>query len=574
MILRRLYELAEREKLLDDPAFEAMPVPFIVKVGRDGQYLGIEERRGEVTIPTKKGPPKSKRDKGKELLIPKAHGNTANPGFARFFADTLARVLPINDEPKSVASRKTFWEQVDQAASEANDPALNAVCAFGRQFTADVKTAQKIVADLEALKPGPGDRCTLAWNPDEGMTLLDRDAVRQWWRGFYAKFDQDRQNEGPQGICQVTGEYGPIATTHPKLPTIPGGMAAGVSVVSNDKDAFLSYGLAGAANAAVGFRAAEAYTRALTALIQQKLPHSRWAIGNTLFLFWTRERCDLDDFFACIEGRDPALVEKLLQSLQGGGEAKAMDANAFYCLTLTGNSARVVVRDYLEAPLAEAKANLAAWFADLRIVDAWGKETVTIFPLWQLAMATAMDSDGVSPGLPAQLMNAAVRRLPLSDNVLAACVRRLSAEGDRGFNAARLGLIKLTLRRKGITMSHELAVTVEGPAYLCGRLMAVFERVQWGALGDINASIVDRFYGTASTSPGLVYPRLFKSAQQHLGKLQGEKPGMAANLQKDLERLCAPIKAFPRLLTLNEQGEFALGFYHQRAAYRKGKDNG
>ncbi|EQD58346.1 CRISPR-associated protein, Csd1-type [mine drainage metagenome] len=99
--------------------------------------------------------------------------------------------------------------------------------------------------------------------------------------------------------------------------------------------------------------------------------------------------------------------------------------------------------------------------------------------------------------------------------------------------------------------------------------MAVFERAQWGALGEVNANVVDRFYGTASTAPGLVFPRLFKSAQQHISKLENEKPGMATNIKKDLEGLCRQVKQFPHLLKLHEQGEFALGFYHQRAEYRR-----
>ena len=106
-------------------------------------------------------------------------------------------------------------------------------------------------------------------------------------------------------------------------------------------------------------------------------------------------------------------------------------------------------------------------------------------------------------------------------------------------------------------------------AYVCGRLMAVFERAQWGALGDVNANVVDKFYSTASTAPGLVFPRLFKSAQQHISKLENDKPGMAMNIKKDIEDLCSQVKDFPHLLKLNQQGEFALGFYHQRAHYRR-----
>jgi hypothetical protein len=143
MILKRLYELAEREKLLDDPAFESQPVPIIIKVGESGKYLGIEERRGEIVITTKKGAPKTRPDRGKEILVPKPHGNTANSGFARFFADTFARVLPVDsmlsekDRKKSNASRDTFWRQIAEAARAANDPALIAISAFGRELMAD-----------------------------------------------------------------------------------------------------------------------------------------------------------------------------------------------------------------------------------------------------------------------------------------------------------------------------------------------------------------------------------------------------------------------------------------------------
>ena len=158
MILKRLYELAERERLMDDKAFETLPIPIIIKVDDDGKYLGLEERRDLVKIPSKKGLPGAKPGRGKELLVPKPHGNTANAGFARYFADTLARVLPVSDEKKSVASRDTFWRQIAEAAAATNDPALIAVAALGRAITAAPALAERIRADVAsataAVSPG------------------------------------------------------------------------------------------------------------------------------------------------------------------------------------------------------------------------------------------------------------------------------------------------------------------------------------------------------------------------------------------------------------------------------------
>ena len=569
MILKRLYELAERERLLDDPAFETLPVPIIIKVGDGGQYLGIEDRHGEITITSKKGPPKTKPGRGKELLVPKPHGNTANAGFARYFADTLARVLPVSDEKKSVASRDTFWRQIAEAAAATNDPGLIAVSTFGRLLATDSQLAERICAEVSALKLDPSDRCTFAWFQDEGMTILDRQSVKGWWRKFYSQFDESRQGEGPRGICQVTGEFGPIATVHAtKLSGIPGGIPFGVSLISNDKQAFESYGLEGAANAAIGYRAADGYTRAIRTLIQAKLHRSKLTSGADLFLFWSRERAQADELLACLNGDDPALVAKLLESPHSGREAKAADENAFYCLTLSGNLARAVVRDYLEAPISEVKEKLRQWFTELRIISPLGLEMTTTFPLRQLVLATALDSDAVSPTTPPQLLAAAIKGRVIGDNILAACLRRLHAEGRTGFTTVRIALIKLILTRKGMIMSEQ--VTDAGSAaYVCGRLMAVFERAQWGALGEVNANVVDRYYGTASTAPGLVFPRLFKSAQQHISKLENENGGMATNIKKDLEALCSQVDRLPHLLRLDQQGEFALGFYHQRAEYRR-----
>lgn len=119
-------------------------------------------------------------------------------------------------------------------------------------------------------------------------------------------------------------------------------------------------------------------------------------------------------------------------------------------------------------------------------------------------------------------------------------------------------------------MSEQLDADLKDRAYLCGRLLAVFERLQFFALGDVNATVVDRYYGTASTAPVTVFPRLVRSAEQHLSKLHGEKAGLAVNIQKEIEEIMAALPPrFPSTLPLSDQGRFALGFYHQRAAFRR-----
>jgi CRISPR-associated protein Csd1 len=581
MILQRLYELAQREKLLDDPAFEELPVPYVVMVGDDGQYLGFTSIRGTVTIPAKKkdAPPKTVPDKGKLLKVPRAHGSPANQGFARFFVDTLPRVLPLiveeKDQKKADASRKSFWEQIDTAADGCDDPALKALHAFGRrfeEFTARIRT------DVEKEDPVLTDRVTFAYRGSDGPTVLELDPVRKWYSTLFAKLNANKQSDGQTGVCQVTCTVGPIPTSHPtKLQGVPGGMSVGVSLISFDKAAFGHYGFDGAENAALGYAATDGYLRALDALLKNNLPSvkarggkSKLVVGGTAFLYWTKEPIRFD-VMNLVDDPAEEPMRQLLDSVRGGkNRADTLDATPFYMLALSGNSARAIVRGYLETTLGEAKANVLKWFKHLRIADS-GKDFAGAvndrFPLWQLTLATAFDSAAVAPETGERLLTAALTGGPVPVSLLTLCLRRLIAEGSDAFRANRMALIKLILTRREIKVSEQLDPDEHHPAYVYGRLLAVFEQIQYAALGDVNANVVDKFYGTMSSAPGMVVGRLQDNARNHLRKIRGDKPGTGINLEKRLMEVLGLLGATPppSQLSLQDQGRFALGYYHEKA---------
>lgn len=586
MILNRLYELAVRESLLDDPSFEAQPIPYVIKIGESGDYLGIEERRGEAPVPSRKksAPPKTKPDKGKELSVPKPHGNTANKGFARYFADTLPRVLPVNDDQKSAASRETFWNQIARAAQETGDRALNAALTFGRRAMTDPELRAKIVVNLGKYKVGPGDRCTLAWAPDEGTTVVERDSVRSWYRKLFAEVGAEREGKSDQGFCQIIGEYGPLAGSHPKIAGVPGGIAAGVSVASYDKAAFESYGLDGAVNAGISFRAADGYARALNALLANKVPrcpNTCLKMGGVAFLFWTREPI-AEAFWTVLDAPTPEDIGRLLTSSGRGREGHGVDENDFYCLCVSGNAARAIVRDYLEEPLPRAKEGLSRWFADLRIVDHFNGESKAEFPIWMLAAATVRSGDDLPPALVPTLARSALTGAPVPENVLAASIRRLRVEsGGAQFTTARMALIKLILNRLphigDLQMTETLheSLADRSPGYACGRLLALLARCQSPKDYGASAQLLERYYGAASMAPRSVMAVLLRLNRHHLRKIRDEMPGFAFNLEQELEVRLEPFRPtpasdpnFPAVLSLAEQGRFALGFYQQRAAYR------
>ena len=608
MIISRLYELAVRQHLLSDPAFKDELVKYVIRIGSSGEYLGLMELVGNQA--KAEASEKSIPNRGKELAVPVPHGSPNAPGFARFFADTLARVLPLvfdlvkldetkatQEKQKRDRSRATFWSQIGEAALATQDPALNALVQFGRLLVEDQSLVERINKNAEALGATGADRCTLAWDDDQGTTILDRESVQQFYRGFYKNVAGLKMEAGPTGVCQITGEVGPIPTTHPmKIQGVPGGLSTGVSLVSYDKDAFQSYGLDGTANAGIGYEAVEGYTRALTALIQERLPdYPRTCLraGKVLFLIWSREPdAVVSEIVEGISEPTTETVQTLRLKQRQARETRAGVAHAttllesphtgktttgprspnrLYCLSLSANAARAIVRDYLEVPLADATNNLAQWFEDLQIVQRERNGAISSaghFPLAILAAATAAETDKIGPEVYPNLFAAALQgpRNALPDSILLGCLRRNRAESNKiRFQAPRMALIKLFLLRRDLNVSESLDETNRNPAYVCGRLMALLEEIQFAALGkNVNANVGDKFYSAFSTTPSMVFARLVDNARKHLRKIRNDNAGTAVNLTRRLADLLALMQTPPPgVLSPIQQGAFALGYYHQ-----------
>ena len=593
MILQRLYELAQRENLLEDPAVVLKQIACRIDIDRDGKFLGLHDLRERVEKPGRgKSPPKVYMAGGKSLAVPvrpvvrdaSENWKTTDPAAAGkekpavFLADTIARVLPVDrliDEDKRekfASQRGTFWRFLRHAVSELKSDDLQAATQFADLIETDAEVAEKICVAIESLGLSTTDLCTVALSDEMGKCLIERDDIRNWWRDFFSADFAVQQAAGTKGLCQVTGRETTIgASVKTKIKgLVPIGCRADAYLVTG-LNAADSFNLSGAEASMVSPEGIDGFTRALNGLIANAFDGKTTShrVGGVMFLFWTRQQ-QTQQFMVLFEP-DPEQVASLLATISKGRQrATDLDNEAFYLLTLSGNSARVVVRDYLETTLVGIQQALATWFSDLTIADisrdGQGFPTST-FPLWQLVISTAFDSDGVAPDTPARLMAAAIQGLPVPDSILNSCLRRLRAEGAQGFQPARMALIKLILIRKGIPMTETLNTDDTHPAYIYGRLLSVFEQIQYDALGDVNAGVVDKFYGTFSVAPALVFSRLFANAQNHLRKMKSEKPGAFVNNDKLLSEIVSLLPAAPPSgqLALKDQGRFALGYYHQRA---------
>lgn len=288
-------------------------------------------------------------------------------------------------------------------------------------------------------------------------------------------------------------------------------------------------------------------------------------LGGSAFIFWTRKDVGFD-LLTLLDKPDTERVRRLFDSPRSGNQSAYIDETAFYATALSGSGARVVVRDWLDTTVGAVQANLRQWFAWQRIIGAFGDEPRPL-SLFQLAIATVRESKDILPTTPRALLSAALSGTPLPIGLLYQAVRRNRAEQKVTWQ--RAALIKLVFASQQVAQQEDVMAQLEptntNPAYQCGRLLAVLEDIQRAAIPGAKATIVDRFFGTASSAPASVFGRLLRGAQPHLSKLERDNPNAYRALQRRMEEVTSGLDSFPRTLTLEQQGLFSLGYYHQRA---------
>lgn len=390
---------------------------------------------------------------------------------------------------------------------------------------------------------------------------------------------QPETKDEKTSLCLITGKDDFIERLHNATPLI-GGQATGKLVGFQKNSGFDSYGKEQAFNAPVGRYAQIAYTTALNTLTKNEA--NRVFLGDTTLLFWSEKENVLEQnmsFFFKKPKDDPdrgiRAVKELYESITSGKLSTEGDKH-FYVLGLAPNAARIAVRYWLTGTVAEFAIHIKQHFDDLEIVR--DKDAPEFFALSSMLSHTALEYKlaNVAPNVAGQTTEAVLKGTPYPQTLLHSTIRRIRAE--QHITRVRAAIIKACINRfnrfhhkieEEITVS--LDKTNQNPAYLLGRLFAVLERVQYKALGI--ETIRERYYGAFSSTPVTVYPQLMKLKNHHLAKLEKGK-NFFENLIGEIIDGLDGSGIIPRQLSLDEQGRFAVGYYHQRQDLKfKGKEN-
>lgn len=407
-----------------------------------------------------------------------------------------------------------------------------------------------------------------------------------------------------RGQCLVTGaEEVPLARLHPAVKGVMGAQSSGASLVSFNIESAVSYGKQQSFNAPVSEGAAFGYAAALNHLLRKDLGQSR-TIGDTTLVIWGEKASKaetlvadlIDPFIAAMSEtkasdadkvRAQAVREALDEIVKGKvpvPEALESDAKVrFYVLGLAPNAARLSVRfwwtDTLEGLLGHVRGHQEA----LGLVADFPSRPS--YPsLWALVHETqAKDKDGKAIGgasakslqkLYGDLSYAAISGRPYPAALIPVLLARFRSDGH--ITHPRVALLKATLvRQTTLEMSMALDESRTETGYILGRLFAVLERLQQAAHGDgLNTTIRDKFIGSASATPGAVFPYLIKLSGAHFKKARRDRKGLAHKLDRLIAALSDELRGYPAILSVTDQGLFFIGYYQQRQALWSKADAG
>jgi CRISPR-associated protein Csd1 len=568
---------------LNDAAWEMKPVPWILEISRQGTFLHATPRmatetRGkkQVQVPLPMNVPRSpvNRNSGEHPLLG---------------TDDIAYVLGVGawtsdkdaDKDRAGKHHEAFVALIAKVAVETEDAALTSCV----RFYSNADEVEKARNALHEAKPGSLVALSV------GEPLVELESVQGYWRKHYDAAFAGRM-EGIDGECMISGIIGPIAPTHEKIKGLSslGGQAAGVALMSFDKEAFRSYGWEQNHNSPISPGRALAYVLALNDLLKQDKGR-RVDIAGIGFLYWLRNPDDINTIDP-MDRYDPKQVKDMLARQE---RSEHLDSNRFYLVAVSGNGGRLRVHHWVDLGLAEVKRNIANWDEQLRVeFPLYAGEEPSPVRLWQLLYALEREGKPDDHTVLA-LLRRRIEGLPLGYSVLSTALTRLrhpggsdlSKAGDKksdSMSLARLrvpmGLIRMCIndllrQQKGKSeMSEGLDSGCTIPAYVCGRLMAEFENLQRAASeSEVNSSVLDRYFALASTYPAVAFPKIESLAQKHLRKLRRDKPPAAYAIDgrlQELHNLLQPSAcgAYPGKLGLEGQGLFALGYYHQKARSR------
>ena len=579
MILQALTDYYQQLSLRGEIAPQGwgqVKISYALSIDSEGSLQQVicvmeEQTRGKKTVMTPR-----------QIRLPAPVKKTSGV-LSNFLWENGAYLLGVDKkgDPEKTAKCFTACKELHKKIlSGVDSPAARAVLAFFQSW--DPGKAAEHPALGEAMEDIlKGANLTFLY---EFQFVHEDPGIRQAWDQHYAS----EGDGGPEMVCLVTGEKGPVERIHPAVKNVRGAQSSGAALVSFNAPAFCSYGAEQNLNAPTGKFAAFAYTTALNHLLAD-WKHVYY-VGDTAVVCWagSGESGYQDVFGGCFMGQMPAYydlgdLEGMVKALCEGRsvccDQQMLDPDMdFYILGLAPNAARLSVRFFLRNSFGAFLKNAQAHQERLKIHRP-AFERYDTLPVWRLLNETVNQNTRdkqPSPRLGGELLRAILENTRYPATLLNGVTLRIRAQRNITWGQAAILKAYYSKNRNEDVPKEVLTVNLNSDCdnipYILGRLFSVLETIQDAANPGINATIKDKYFNSASATPAVVFPTLVNLAQKHLRKLN---PGTAVYYNKQLADLMGKLPPqYPARLNLPQQGSFQLGYYHQtQSRYQKKEDN-
>lgn len=554
MILKALYDYYNRCEDLTRKGLEQKEIGYLIVIDKDGSFIRIESRMKD-------------KKTAQTFVVLQTIKRSGKKYVPNHLWDNYEYVIGGSNE--SSKKNRTFINMIETFKERTiNDSYLDAISKFYKNNDVIEETIKNDPLYEEMRKSNKNISFLL-----QGEYKIAAENKAVW------DLVLNQNDVGINGTCLITGQNNSIARLHT---TIKLTKDTGPLVSFKTDRGYDSYGKEQGYNAQISEDAEFAYTTALNAMLQ-KGSHNKFGVGNRTFVFWTSSNAEAaeqaeESLFGLLgfedeEQEDPNArieqVRKVFTSIYSGTLKTSLD-DRFYILGLAPNSARIAVVYWSECSLKEFAEKILRHFDDMEIIDT-RKDGKPYMGIKSMLAAVTLNGElsKATPNLPEAVVKSIFQGTPYPFTLFSACIRRIRAEsGNKDNNAiriARMAIIKAYLNRindnnKKINTMLDKSNTNQG--YLCGRLFAVLENLQYAA--NKQDSIRSGYMNAASSTPSAVYPTILKLSNSHYSKLAKDKKGLAMYFDNQKKEIMAQISDFPDTLDLSDQGRFFLGYYHQK----------
>jgi CRISPR-associated protein Csd1 len=589
MILQALYEYylrkaSDHNSTIAPEGWEWKEIPYLIVINSKGRFVSINEtREGEGNV-----------KRARRFLVPQGVKRTVGTS-ANLLWDNIEYALGANPRKRDdIAVRhEAFKQRILNELLEKDIPSINALVAF---------LGSEPVKQIENSTPGDmwkqilEENAFITFKLDGENHATVCDDIRGYWNA-------PSQSDSRDGLCLITGERNvPIARLHPSIKGVRGTNTQGGSLVSFNLPAFNSYGKTQNYNSPISESTTFAYTTALNLLLGKDSQNKAFA-GDATTVFWgekkgSKQSFDLEGNFAWYitdhkddPDRGVQAVKGLYEAIHTGSLSQSRER--FYVLGLAPNAARISVRFFRQGTVREFGEKIKRHFDDFEIVRS--PRDPEYLSLYRILTSIALEykMENVPPNLAGAVIESILDGTQYPATLLQQCIRRIRAEVARkdqngklmqNVTRTRAAVLKASLNRLYRSQPHntnkEILMALDPQnsdvAYLLGRLFALLERIQEESAkpSKLKATIRERFYASFSSSPSVVMPLLMRLKNHHLAKLGSERDYLKRWFEEQIGEVIDLLKSasIPAHLALEQQAQFAVGYYHQRM-HRKEKQS-